>query len=68
MNANEIERDLKAAVGGACFITKTELKKAMNFKDINSVSKYLIGLQRTSGRYFIKEVARNISNNATESM
>lgn len=64
MNACEIEKELKAAVGGACFITKTELKNAMHFKDIYSVDKYLVGLDRTSGRYFIKEVARKISEHA----
>ena len=57
----EIERDMKMMVGGS-FISKKELATYMGYKKVDSVEKFLAGLERVNKKYFVPEVARRISN------
>ena len=65
MTARDIERDMKAAVGGASFITPGQLAKYLGQKNSSRVrEKYLKDLFRLEGtkKYFIPEVARAVYN------
>ncbi len=63
MTARDLERDMKASVGGASFITPGELAKYLGQKNPTRVRiKYMAEAFRIEGtnKYFIPEVAKAI--------
>ena len=63
MTARDLERDMKAAVNGASFITPGELAKYLGQKNPTRVRiKYMAEAFRIEGtnKYFIPEVAKAI--------
>lgn len=61
----DIERDMKASVDGASFITPGQLAKYLGQKNTSRVrEKYMTGTFKLEGTksYFIPEVAKNIYN------
>lgn len=63
MTARELERDMKASVDGASFITPGELARYLGQKNPTRVRiRYMDGAFRIEGtnKYFIPEVARAI--------
>ena len=61
MTARDIENDMKAAVGGASFITPGQLAKYLGQKNTTRVkNKYMEGAFRLEDtkKYFIPEVAK----------
>jgi len=66
MTAKDIERDMKASVGGASFITPGQLAKYLGHKNTSRVrERYMKDSFRIEGtkKYFIPEVAQAIYNN-----
>ena len=65
MTAKDIEQDMKAAVGGASFITPGELAKYLGQKNTSRVRiKYMDGSFKLEGtnKYFLPEVAKAVYN------
>ena len=65
MTARDIERDMKASVGGASFITPGQLAQYLGEKNSSRVrEKYLKDVFRLEGtkKYFIPEAARSVYN------
>ena len=65
MTARDIERDMKASVGGASFITPGQLAAYLGQKNTSRVrEKYMKDAFKLEGtkKYFIPEVAQNIYN------
>jgi len=65
MTARDIERDMKAAVNGASFITPGQLAKYLGQTNTSRVrEEYMKDAFKLEGtkRYFIPEVAQNIYN------
>lgn len=65
MTAKDIERDMRASIDGASFITAGQLAKYLGQKNTSRVrDKYLKDVFRLEGtkRYFLPEVAKNIYN------
>ena len=65
MTARDIERDMRASVDGASFITPGQLAKYLGQKNSSRVrEKYLVGVFKLEGtkKYFIPEVAKNVYN------
>lgn len=62
MTAKDIERDMKASVGGASFITPGQLAKYLGQKNTSRVRKYVEDAFRIEGtkKYFIPEVAQAV--------
>ena len=65
MTAREIERDMKASVDGASFITPGQLAKYLGQKNTSRVKKYTQDAFRLEGtkKYFIPEVAQAVFDN-----
>lgn len=62
MNKTELIKAMKNHTGGG-FISKTQLRDFMGFRDVHSVDRFCYGLQKTAGRlYFIEDVAIAIMN------
>lgn len=61
MKRQELEKDMREAVGGA-FITKKQLASFMGYSKVDSIKKYLIGLEKVGVKYYVPDVARRISN------
>lgn len=64
MTARDIERDMKASVGGASFITPGQLARYLGQKNTSRVMKYTQDAFRLEGtkKYFIPEIAQSIYN------
>lgn len=65
MTARDLERDMKASVDGASFITPGELAKYLGQKNPTRVRiKYMAEAFRIEGtnKYFIPEVAKAVYN------
>lgn len=65
MTAREIERDMKASVDGASFITPGQLARYLGQKNTTRVrEKYMTAAFRIEGtrKYFIPEVAKAVYN------
>ena len=63
MTARDIERDLKAAVDGASFISPGQLAKYLGQKNVTRVKeKYLKDIFKLEGtnKYFIPEIAKTL--------
>ena len=63
MTARDIERDLKAAVDGASFISPGQLAKYLGQKNVTRVKdRYLKDIFKLEGtnKYFIPEVAKTL--------
>jgi hypothetical protein len=68
MDKQELRRTLKQHVGGAEFITATELATFLGYSKQNAKrvkSKYLADLQAIDKKYFIPEVAEQIMKGVT---
>lgn len=66
MTARDIERDLKASVDGASFITPGQLAKYLGQKNTSRVrEKYMKNAFKIEGtkKYFIPEIAKTIYAN-----
>lgn len=57
MTKAEVIADLRRYVGGGSFIRRVDLARYMNRKDAHSVDRYLNGLQKIDGMYFVGDVA-----------
>lgn len=58
MTAREIEKDMKASVGGASFISPGQLAKYLGQKNTSRVrQKYMKEAFKVGAKYFIPEVA-----------
>ena len=65
MTAKDIERDMKASVGGASFISPGQLAKYLGQKNTSRVrERYMKDTFKIEGtkKYFIPEVAKAIYN------
>ena len=65
MTARDIERDMKASVGGASFITPGQLTKYLGQKNTTRIkNKYMKDAFRIEGtkKYFIPEIAKALYN------
>lgn len=65
MTAKELEQDMKAAVGGASFITPGQLAAYLGHKNTSRVrERYMKDAFKLEGtkKYFIPEVARSLYN------
>lgn len=62
MTKQELTADLKRYCNGASFITRTELQKYFGYACPKRVDKFLKGLERVGGRYFISDVSASITN------
>lgn len=62
MTAKDIERDMKASVGGASFITPGQLARYLGQKNTSRVRQYTEDAFRIEGtkKYFIPEVAQAV--------
>ena len=63
MTAKDIERDMKASVGGASFITPGQLAKYLGQKNTSRIrQKYMSEAFKIEGtkKYFIPEIAQAI--------
>ena len=63
MTARDIERDLKAAVDGASFISPGQLAKYLGQKNVTRVKdRYLKDIFKLEGtnKYFIPEIAKTL--------
>lgn len=63
MTARDIERDMRAAVDGASFITPGQLAKYLGQKNTTRVrDKYMTGAFKLEGskKYFLPEVAKAV--------
>ena len=61
MKKSDLVRDLRNFCGGAGCISKTELARFLNLKDVHGVNRYFHGLHKVTGRrYYIADVAENI--------
>ncbi len=61
MTKQDYIKSMRSSVGGAYFITVTELCAAIGMKKTDSVKKYVTGLPRLNGKYyFIPEVAEKM--------
>ena len=56
MDRKELIAQMKSHTG-ACFIDRKQLAAFMGYKSVNSVTAYLVGLERLDNKYFIQEVA-----------
>ena len=65
MTAKELEQDMKAAIGGASFITPGQLAAYLGQKNTSRVrERYMKDAFKLEGtkKYFIPEVARTLYN------
>lgn len=60
MIKSEIVKDMKSFMKGASFITRLDLARYMGYGSPKSVDRYIRGLEKVGGAYFIPEVAENI--------
>lgn len=64
MTKAELSADLRRHGGGSGFITRKQLADYFGVSEPRAIDKYLIGLERVSGKYyFIGDVSNNIFNN-----
>lgn len=67
MERQELIRAMMNHVGGASFITNTEVTRFLGLTNNTRVkNKYLIGLDRVGRGYFIPDVARKIHEEMQE--
>lgn len=59
MNKKDLMNEMRTATG-ASFITRKQVSTLLNLRDPGSVDKFLYGLPRISGRYFIGDVAERL--------
>lgn len=59
MNKKDLIADMKRSAGGS-FIPRAWLAEYLHLKDPKSVDRYISGLPRLNGRYFIDDVAERM--------
>ena len=60
MDKQTVIRAMKSYGGGAMFITRQKLTEFLGRKNPQSVDRYLSGLDRIDGMYFIPDVASRL--------
>lgn len=60
MTKTEVSKEMSRFLGGAGFISKSEIAQFLGYKDYHVASQYVADLKRVNGKYFIGDVAANI--------